>query len=322
MVQAIPIHPSRIFQEGHEKNGLFDGGLVIPVQIFRAILVGLIFMTLAVAAGIFTYPAWEVSPVTFRAIMDVVVKQPLPSQETIITAIMCGIVFGWICFVSWRPKDDQSDSGNVTGFTKLLGGMMILLGTDIYLFQINPLDISDLSASFTRYGHAVYAQGITFILILMFSILYRALAPLSRSVHIHPNFSERQANVYGWTRLVIVCMVLAGLIAFLVTFSLPGNVNQPVLFNFELGHIQVLVTQPLLASLASALAVEGLCCWPPGFRNLKGKTGVLRLLIIVGCLGAVLIIYRNAIDTAVLAATIPYSVGLMILSLPLQRSIS
>jgi hypothetical protein len=320
--RAIPIRPSKVDRVEKARIPLFKATFSHFGELIRAIIVSVILVTLAIAAGIFTYPVWGTNLGSFETIMDAVFKQPLPSQEIINTSIICGLVFGWICFVSWRANGDEPVPGSVAGFTKLVGGMMIMAGIDIYLLRINPMDITRLFDSISIYGPMFYAQGITLLLIMLLTILNRALAPLKHPLSFQVNISKHLINVFGWIRFIFVCLLLTDLVAFLVTFSLPWQVNQPVFFGLNLGNIQVLVTEPFLASLASALAVASICCWPPRFRRLIAKTGLLRLLVVIGCLGAVALIYRNAYETEALAATIPYATGLMIMAIPLQRSLS
>jgi hypothetical protein len=317
---AVPIQPSRRFNEGRELTGLFDYNLTAPVQIVRAAFVGLILSAISVAAGLFTYPVLGLNMVTFKGIMDVVFRQPLPSRETIWAALACGVVFGWICFVSWRTGDHQA--GQVDAFTKLLAGVTIILGVDIYLFGISPLDITNQTLNLSPYSQVLYAEGVTSSLIVVLTLLYRALAPLSHPYAIRLSLSDSQKNIYGWFRLAAVSFILAGLIAFLVTQSLPLSDNQPVLTRFPLGNKVILITQPMMAALATGLGIVGLCCWSPGFRKVKGRMGIPRLVIVVSSLTAVMLIYRNASETLDLAAAIPCAAVLMILALPLQRSLS
>jgi hypothetical protein len=321
--RAVRIQPSKRFHENQEDTatGNGGGGPIIIGQLIRALIVGVILAVLAVLAGIYTLPAWSARPLTFASIMDAIMHQPHPFHTTVLAGILTGVVFGWICFVSWRNDGGSVVPGKVSGFTKMLAGLVILTGFNIYLFRINLPNILDADFD-PKIGPALYAEGITFFFFLIFTLIYQPLTPLSNPIKIPIQLPRQLAHALGWIWLAAVCVVLAGLVATLLTFRLSAYVNQPVLSSFRLGSLRVLVSYPFLVCMASALAVAAICCYPPAFRKLPGKTGLLRFLIIIACLAGVGYIFWKTNDPASLTSTLPYAIGLMILAIPLQRALS
>jgi hypothetical protein len=319
--RPVPILPSGIYRLNSGRQAIVWNAGIQAGQLARAALAGLILVALAIAAGLFTYPVWELQQFSAMTIMDAILKQP-PPAESILPDIICGIVFGWICFVSWLPEENKQVEGRVAGFTRLLGGLAILLGVDLFLFKFNPMDFASLVDHASGNPSILYAQGVTLLLVLIFTGVYRLLAHMNRPINLRMRIPERLANVLGWIRLAVVALLLAGATALLVTAHLPPVASLPVLQMFDLGGMDVIVSRLFLACFFAALATAGLIFWSPGFRKLGGRTGFLRLLIIIACLGTVVLLYRSTDDTSALAACIPAAVGLMVLATPLQRSLS
>jgi len=78
----------------------------------------------------------------------------------------------------------------------------------------------------------------------------------------------------------------------------------------------------MIGAFISGLAIASIFYWPPNYRKVKWKLGILRLLVVVACIGGIGFLYRSAAIPDMFLNTIIVSSVTMFIMTPVQYALS
>jgi len=301
--------------------------------------------------GVFAYRISQLKFVTIEALMDTVFGEPLPPTRTFIGAFICGAV----CMLAFYSRSRSSapratentketeekesedtieaeeketeDTGEteepketkgVRRFTYFMAAIVILAGLDLVLFNVTPQDLVNLNLDLYPYRETLYGQGATAFIMLVLAPLHRILAPITplpKASH-----SPFITNLYGWTRLLFVSLLLNLFVVHLSTRGLPPSLNKPSLADISLGSLRI--TLPMIGAFVSGIAVASIAYWSPKFRQVKGLFGTLRLLLVTLCVISLGLLYRGTFNSEGFLIAIMIACVAMLAATPVQRALS
>ena len=348
--RALSIKPSTIVYVGDDAE---SGHIYRPItwrertlyfsQVTRAILLAVYFLVIASFVGVFAYRISQLRFVTVEALMDAVFREPLPPTPTFIGASICGAAC-MLAFYSQsrssspratentketeeketedtRETEEIKETKGTRRFTYIMAGIVTLLGLDLVLFNVTPQDLVNLSLDLYPYREILYAQGATaFIMMLVLVPLHRILAPITplpKASH-----SPFITNLYGWTRLLFVSLLLNLFVVYLSTRGLPPSLNRPSLTDISLGSLHITLTLPMIGASISGIAVASIAYWPPKFRRVTGHFGTLRLLLVTLCVISLGLLYRGTFNSEGFLISIMIACVAMLAATPVQQALS
>jgi hypothetical protein len=219
-----------------------------------------------------------------------------------------------------RETEEIKETKGTRRFTYIMAGIVTLVGLDLVLFNVTPQDLVNLSLDLYLYREILYAQGATAFIMLVLVPLHRILAPttyLPRASH-----SPFVANLYGWTRLLFVSLLLNLFVVYLSTHGLPPSLNRPRLTDISLGSLSITFTLPMIGASIAGIAVASIAYWPPRFRQVTRHFGTLRLLLVTLCVILLGLLYRATLNSEGFLIAIMTACVAMLAATPVQRALS
>jgi hypothetical protein len=247
--------------------------------------------------------------------MDAIFRAPPPHPLIIAGAIGSGLIGGFVFYN--RPRQVGRR------FTYLLAGIVGLAAFNSWLLDMAPADFLRFAQTIVNQRRMLfYTQEITLIAIVLLTPVHRALAPL----HLLPERSWPAwiNNLYGWLRLLLASAFVTMTTIYFTTrwlalepqpkvatfypINLPGNLTEMSIFT--------------AVALAGALTIAAILYWPPPFRRVQWRFGFIRLLLLITGIVLIGFLYRTPINAQAILVTLQYTGALMLLGLPIQRSLS
>ena len=324
--RAIPIKPSIVVH-------VRDGGELVSThrgrerslyvgQMARAIILALFFTAVATLIGVFAYRISQLESITAEIVMDAVFKESLPRTRIFVGAFTVGVV---CVFMFYRhpystgsgETENIRDSRRARRLTYLLAGIVTTIGINIVLFDFTPQEMVDLDIDLYPFRETLYAQGATALIVLLLTPLYKSLAPiksLPKASH-----SSILTNLYGLARLLFVTLFLSLCVVYLSTRELPLSLNRPRLAEISLGFLTITLTLPMVGAFVSGIGVAAILYWPPKFRQVQWRLGILRLTVVTLCVISIGLMYRADVHSEWFLNIIMISCVAMLAATPLQR---
>ena len=323
--KPIPIKPSTtVTEDGTKLNQVsllefLRQSIHYFAQVVRSVVVATFLLAIAVFIGVFAYRIAQLNPINAETVMDAIFKKSIPSIYVFAGALISGIIFASI-FYSRSRSNASKNNERPWVITYFLAGVIIIFGLDIVFLKFSTQDLLSLNINLRPYNEILYAQGITALIVILLTPLHRKLASLTVSPIV--SFPPFLIGMYGWIRFLFVSLLLNLSVMYLSTLGLPHSLNVPKLANISLGFMDITLTVPMLGAFVAGVAVASIAYWPPKFRQLKGRFGTLRLLLVMLSLITIGFMYRLPVNTEWYLNTIMIACIAMFIATPVQRSLS
>jgi hypothetical protein len=338
--RAIPIKPSTVVHvrgEAELRWVTWGERVLHFAQVTRATLLAMFFLVIASFIGVFTCRISQVNSVGVEPVMDAIFRESLPPIRAFVGAFISGAVCALVFYShphssasrateNTKEADDKKETGDTketqgTGrFIYFIAGVVTVVALDLLLFNLTSQDLVNLNIDLYPYRETLYAQGATAFIVLLLAPLHRILAPIKPLPR--ASYSPFIMNLYGWTRLLLVSLLLNLFVVYLSTHGLPSSMNRPRLADISLGSFNIVLTLPMIGAFTSGVAVASILYWPPRFRYVRWHFGVLRLLVATLCLMSVGLMYRNTANPEGFLNAIVIACVAMFVAIPVQRSLS
>jgi hypothetical protein len=315
---AKPFKPSRvIYQDDGDPVEVLTAWIKYLYHSARALFVALLLGLFSISVSVFAYRLATLEWYSFDVMMAAIFRQPLPGDQVLYGTLIAGAVFTYLFMVNTAPAG--VDSGErPDGGVKFLGGLALVTLLDVPMFGISSFMLYMFQVDPLRYVETLTAQGVVIVLLLCLIPLYNILVtrvPQPAGVNFLP---EKAGRILGWVRFYLTSSFVILGVAYIARANLPAGVNS---VNFNLSGIRfpLLWTGAILTNLVGA----ALFFWPPKYRQLNARFGVVRLVIFMAGLVGTGLLYRglNA-GTEPYLAVIAVSFALLIISIPLYYTIN
>lgn len=317
------IRPSTVVELGssqgkqgeRRQNSIKDIALYL-FQAFWAILLALLLVVIAALIGSYTYRLIQLPVVSAKTVMDAIFRTALPNPFVVVSALTSGLIAGSVFYS--RPRQTGRRS------IYLLAGIILLLAFDFLLLNIYPPRLLlAAQAILTRYGEIFIAEGVTAIVLLLLIPLHRGLAPVKP---LSPRDSPQWLkNLYGWLRLFIASFLLIVASVYFALHWLPNSLNQPPLAELDQNRLPTFISHlsvPTAGAIAMAIIIAAIFYWPPQFRQVQWRLGIVRLLIVMIGVVAIGLLYRSPINPQSFLATLEFTSIITFVAIPIQRALS
>lgn len=301
-------------QKKKGSTGVLDS-LVYGIQALWAIIFALLLVTIAASIGTYFYRILKLPFFSIQMVMDAILRAAPPASAVIIGAVASGLIVGFVSYS--RPHQ----SGR--RFTYLLAGLVGLAAFNLWQLDLAP-------AYFLRFTQAIVdqnleqfcAQGVTAVAVLLLVPLHQALAP----IRIRPERSSPAwlNNLYGWLRLSVASIFVIVVVIYFVTHWLPLEPQLKLVDIYSLNLPNKLAGMSILtaAAIAGALSVAALFYWPPPFRHVQWRLGIVRLFVFLTGVAVVGFLYQAPINPLAMLNTVLFTGVMMLLGIPIQRALS
>lgn len=300
--------PTEDDPEHFNEGSPFDQEVV--ERLARAFLLAGILLAFATLLSVFAYRLTHPVPDDARMALTLLFQQRLPANLVFGVALLSGLAV----VVAWYPRP-AANQPRIDPLTRWLGVLVAMLLIDLALFgpYVQPSLVQYWSTPFIQ--EALYAQLACVVLTLLLAPVHRRLAPLPSVTPLGSvlPFSHRGLS---WLRLIATSLAIDCLAVFIVS-QYVGQFSQIVSSFPVLNSLRLLAVSAFLAGLA----VSALAYWPPRFRQLPAL-GAVRLLLFIASLALWIVVVRasSAAEAYFLAALLAST--LIVVAVPLQRSLS
>jgi hypothetical protein len=288
------------------------------LQVLRAMLVGLLLVTIASVIGTFVYRLTVLDNRTLQSIMDALFKQALPAQSVLMSAFVASTITAWVFY----PRVNTQLKGKPSRFTRFIAGLILLAGFNVVYFRPVVVNVLGGAFSFNPVQEAWIAQVVSALVVLVLTPLQHRIAPISAlpsGPYLHPVV----ANIYGWIRLLLAWLLIVIGIALVVGSLLPAPLNTPFWTEITVGQFRFMFTAPMVGAALACIVIGSVIYWPPAFRRVTRNLLLVRLLLAVMAFVAIGMLYSNyAIEPVGYLDALILGVGLALLATPLQRTLS
>jgi hypothetical protein len=326
--RPIPIVPAKVIYLSNEQQpwNLPQIAKRIIISLFeflRAIGVAILFIFIAVIFGSYSNRFIKLHPMTLDALLNAVFKQNLPSSESILAALISGVVFALVIYRIWSNNKAVDSDKRPNPITVLVAGVVSILLADILILNMNPLLVFRSNLVSFPYRDIVIVQGVTLLVLLLLLPLQHSLAPIHTNLLLEAHWPAWLSNIYGWLRLIMASIAIILIIAY-ASMSLSPNT-----FHLQVSELQLpdivgnfSINSTFAGALLTGCIIASIAFWPPRFRQVKGTMGLFRFGFLLLCGLCIGVVYHNLPQTYFFTFTIKFTVIAMILTIPLQRSLS
>lgn len=287
-------------------------------QALRAVLVGLVLVAVGSFIGAVVPRFISLGDYSFQSIMDTLFKQSLPDRSVLVSAFVAGLITACVFY----PRSNTELKGAPARGTRLIAGLVFLIGFNILYFRPLEIDVLNGDLAFRLLKVAWIAQAVSFLLVWMLTPLQHRIAPVSAASP-NPALHPAVANIYGWIRLLLAWLLIVAGIALVVGRLLPASLNAPFLAEVVADKASLRVTVPMAGAALAGVMIGALIYWAPSFRKVTQKLLLVRLLLVIVAFIAIGLLYRGQAGQPVgyLNALILGGIA-AVLAAPLQRVLS
>lgn len=309
---AVYIRQGRepVFRE--RSIGVRDIALDALARLRALVMAGLMISLAAVVSLI----AWTIgqswliaNEVSYHRAVDAVLSVSL-SASTLMPALLGAIAAA----LAFYPRLVNAH-GAPTRRVYVSSAAVLLVLVNCWFLDLVPAVLVEPVEALSSHRSFLMIQALGIVIGTMLRMPYRWLAPLNELPTADP--SPLVANLYGWTRLILVSALLVSAWTLLVLQVL----SHGFLIANPTSHVPV-VTQPGWGVLAICLATAAVVYWSPGHRNVTWKLLALRTLVFLGGIFFSAWLLRMVSHPEDLVIMLVASAVITILSIPIQRVLS
>lgn len=323
--RAIPITPSAIVYVDN-KGQAYDVATASQRtqhfgQVVRAFLLAELLIAIATVLGAFAYRLALLREPTIQLILRTVLTQVPPNLQVFVAAFMAGNIAALVFYPPLNsPKASSGSSTAGRRFTYLIAGIIAVASLDLLLLDLDPQGLVQSAFAFsTHIAEILCAQAATVMMVALLTPLHRRLASITSLPA--KGMSQRMKNIYGWTRVLIVALLLDIFFAHLTTYKISIQ-SLPELVQVSLGPLHLTLTSLAVGAFLCGLGWITIAYRPPKFREVTWHLGIVRLLLFIGCVAVLIALYSSAVNKDTYLGVIVIAGIGMLLATPVQRALS
>ncbi len=324
-MRALPIRPSAVIYAVPGTNPP-DFSDISPwrhnarflAQLARSVALAVVLVGVSALVGILIARAAQLDDPTIDAVMRAITRRTVPSTLVIVRALIAAVLVAVLYYPNPPDREFRPHDGTwfLWRFAAACAGVLLL---DAFT-----LDIPAPIAGGAKVGHDLLRellspQDAAALVSLLCIPLQRALAPRTERLWWWP---PRMANAWGWIRLLLVALLVVLASGTVAIARLSPDLDGPVVATATLGAWVQPITQPLVGAMLAALTVGLILYHAPAYRHLRGRSGIVRLLLSIASIAAVGLLYPTTTDPTGYRSAVEVAVVVAFIAIPLQRALS